>query len=137
MARYAKRTLEKMHALANSSEELKEASEVRRTLDVVLFDNEWLYRGAMEVRQLYEKHVPEDRGQAQYLNAEEAQSKYAVKTNAGAIVVPNGAVWPYRLITRLWEQLSTQYGSRLSIETETHVTEIIYDTDTNPSHPYT
>lgn len=59
-----------------------------------------------------------------------------MRAAAGAIVYPNGAFWPYRLITHIWEQLYTQYQSRLSIETRTPVMEITYDVSTNQTHPY-
>jgi glycine/D-amino acid oxidase-like deaminating enzyme len=74
IARFATRTLEKMHQIADSSEELKEASEVRRTLDVVCFEDEDAFRQARESEELYEQHVSEERGKAQYLSAEEAAS---------------------------------------------------------------
>lgn len=52
------------------------------------------------------------------------------------MVAPAGAFWPYRLITRLWARLYTQHRPRLSIETNTPVTEIGYDPDTDRAHPY-
>lgn len=55
---------------------------------------------------------------------------------AGAMVFPNGAFWPYRLITRVWGQLLTQYESRISVETKTPVTQITYDAGADPQHPY-
>lgn len=54
----------------------------------------------------------------------------------GSIVFNNGAFWPYRLITRIWAQLYTQYRERLSIETNTPVTKVSYDSTTDPKHPY-
>lgn len=74
IARFANRTLETMHQLANSSEELRQASEVRRTLDVLCFEDDEAFRGAQESLSLYEEHVPEERGRAQYLTAQEAES---------------------------------------------------------------
>lgn len=55
---------------------------------------------------------------------------------AGSLVYPNGAFWPYRLITGLWAQLYEQHRSRLSIETKTPVTEITYDAGSNNKYPY-
>lgn len=74
IARYANRTLEKMFALASSSEELKEVSEVRRTLDVVGFMDEAPLRESIESWRFYEEHVPDDRGKFQVLTPEEAES---------------------------------------------------------------
>lgn len=62
--------------------------------------------------------------------------KYNVKAGSDAIVFPNGAFWPYRLITRIWAQLQEQHASRLSIETNTPVTQITYDAAGSETHPY-
>ncbi len=59
-----------------------------------------------------------------------------MRAAAGAIVLPNGAFWPYRLITGLWGQLYAQRRSRLAIETHTPVTQVQYDAGTDPTHPY-
>ncbi|KAH0592628.1 hypothetical protein MHUMG1_09619 [Metarhizium humberi] len=136
IARFANRTLEKMHELGNSSDELKEVSEVRRLHQVLCYEDEEAFREARQSWQLYEEHVPEDRGKAKILSAEEAACKYNVRARAGAIVFNNGALWPYRLITRVWAQLYAKYKSRLSIETNTPVTSITYDPSTNSTHPY-
>ncbi|KAM3449773.1 hypothetical protein MY3296_006647 [Beauveria thailandica] len=135
IARFANRTLEKMHSLANSSDELKEASVVRRTLDVIAFDDDQSFNDEKEGHMLYEEHVKEEAGKTQILTVKELAEKYNVKAKSGAILFPNGAFWPYRLITRLWAQLKEQYASRLSIETSTPVTEIAYD-PSNATHPY-
>ncbi|KAK9446329.1 FAD dependent oxidoreductase [Metarhizium brunneum] len=138
IARYANRTLEKMHQLANSSPELKDASDVRRTLDVVLFRDAASLDAVKESLALYEEHVPENKGKAQFLTADEAEAKYGVRANAfagGAGVFPNGAFWPYRLITRVWGQLLDRHKARVSIETKTPVTEITYDKVADPEHP--
>jgi len=72
IARFANRTLDKMHDLGNSSEDLKEASEVRRLRDVICFQDEESFQDAWESHMLYEEHVPEERGKSQILTAEEA-----------------------------------------------------------------
>ncbi|KAI1613845.1 FAD dependent oxidoreductase [Exophiala viscosa] len=136
IARFANQTLEKMHQIANSSEDLREASEVRRTQDVLCFEDDDAFLQAQESQSLYEEHVPEERNTVQYLTAQEAASKYNVKAAAGAMIIQAGAFWPYRLITRLWAHLYAKHRSRLSIETNTPVTEISYDPATNSTHPY-
>ncbi|TQV98809.1 hypothetical protein V2A60_007493 [Cordyceps javanica] len=135
IARFANRTLEKMHSLANSSDEFREASVVRRTLDVIAFDDDQSFNDEKEGFKLYEECVPEEAGKTQILTTEELATKYNVKAKSGAILFPNGAFWPYRLITRLWAQLKEQNASRLSIETGTPVTEISFD-PSNTTYPY-
>ena len=74
IARFVLRTLEKMHQLGNSSAELREASEVRRTMDVLAFEDEHALRDAKESLDLYEEHVPEEHGKARHLTSQEAAS---------------------------------------------------------------
>ncbi|KAG8411576.1 hypothetical protein J3458_015636 [Metarhizium acridum] len=136
IARYANRTLEKMHQLANSSPEFKDASDIRRTLDVLLFEDEASREAFKESWALYGEHVPEDKGKIQFLTTDEAEAKYDVKAKAGALLYPNGALWPYRLITRVWGQILDQYKARVSVETRTPVTEITYDKASHSAHPY-
>lgn len=72
IARFANRTLEKMHDLGNSSEELKEASEARKLHQVLCYEDEAAFREAQQSWRIYEEHVPEDRGKAKILSTEEA-----------------------------------------------------------------
>lgn len=74
IARFANRTLEKMHELGNSSPQLKEAGEVRRTMDVIAFQDKESFLAAQESIRLYAEHVPEERGKAEVLNAQELDS---------------------------------------------------------------
>lgn len=63
------------------------------------------------------------------------RQKYNVRAKSGAIVFPNGAFWPYRLVTRIWAQLQEKYESQLSIETNTPVTRVAYD-PSDSARPY-
>jgi glycine/D-amino acid oxidase-like deaminating enzyme len=74
IARYANSTLEKMHALGQSSDEFRRVSEVRRLKNVVCFEDEESFQGTLESLQLYEEHVPEDAGKTRILSPSEAAS---------------------------------------------------------------
>lgn len=78
IAKYANRTLDKMHELASSSEETKRLSEVRNLLDVIGFEDEESFDAAVQSWRLYEEHVPEDRGKARILSAQEVESVRSV-----------------------------------------------------------
>ena len=134
IARYAFRTLEKMHALGNSTAELKDASEVRRLRDIVGFGDTATFDSAVASFKKYEELVPDCSLDLEILSAERAGKEWNLKNVAGAVVVNNGAFWPYRLVTRVWAQLLAQFPDQLTIETETPVTAI---TTNNTSHPYT
>ncbi|KAG5791879.1 hypothetical protein H9Q69_009059 [Fusarium xylarioides] len=78
-------------------------------------------------------HVTEQDGLAKAFN---------IKTGHGVIDHPAGAVWPYRLITGIFEFLLVQYHDRLSIETNTPATAIKYtlgtttDGSSTSDYPY-
>lgn len=50
--------------------------------------------------------------------------------------MPGHALWPYRLVTNLFQQLVDRYSHRFSIETRTPVTAIEYDFSADNAHPY-
>lgn len=55
----------------------------------------------------------------------------------GALLLPAGALWPYRLITLIYEALLEKYQDRLSIESYTPILSISHNAhDTHASHPY-
>ncbi|ATY61677.1 FAD dependent oxidoreductase [Cordyceps militaris] len=136
IARFAKRSLDKVHELANASPERKERSQVRPLRDVVCFSDPGDFAEAKRSWRLYEEHIPEDRGKTEFLSPAEAAQKYNVRATAGALTFPNGAGWPYRLITDVWSQLYEQYQSRFSIETKTPVENITYEAS-DAVYPYT
>ena len=133
VARFANRTLDKMHELGNSTPEYKTASEVRRLRDVVCFRDDEGYAEAKESWDMYEVDVPEDKGTAEFFTANEAEEKFNVRAPSGAIVYPNGAFWPYRLVTAVWATLLQ--SKRLSVETNTPVTAVAYD-PSDAQRPY-
>ena len=74
IAKFAIGTLEKMHGLANETQELKEASQVRRLLDVTAFETSEDFNDAVESCRQYEEHVAEDEGNIEVLSPEDAAS---------------------------------------------------------------
>jgi glycine/D-amino acid oxidase-like deaminating enzyme len=55
---------------------------------------------------------------------------------AGAALFSAAALWPYRFVMKVLEQLKTKYASRLSIEANTPVTNIQFNPEGSQSHPY-
>lgn len=53
---------------------------------------------------------------------------------AGLSVERNGAIWPYRMVTSLFQHLLSTYPSRLSIDTQTPALSITYTASS--THPY-
>jgi glycine/D-amino acid oxidase-like deaminating enzyme len=74
IARFFTRTLDKMHQMGNSSDELKDASEVRRLRGVLGFWNAEAFERAKISFKLYEQSVPDSEPKIEVLSAEEALS---------------------------------------------------------------
>jgi glycine/D-amino acid oxidase-like deaminating enzyme len=74
IGRFANRTLDKMHDLGNSSEEFKEASEVRRLRGVIGFQDQESFQHAQESFKLYDQLVPEGKAHIEVLTPQEALS---------------------------------------------------------------
>lgn len=55
----------------------------------------------------------------------------------GGVLHPAGTIWPYRLVTKLFEVLTRQFTSRLAIETGTPVAAVSFDPTTDEKYPYT
>lgn len=60
--------------------------------------------------------------------------QFGVSEGVGGILHSAGTVWPYRLITRIFEKLLQNHSQRFSIDTETPVTAISHEGTT--SRPY-
>lgn len=55
----------------------------------------------------------------------------------GGVLHPAGTIWPYRLVTRLFEILTKKSPCRLAIETGTPVAAVSFDPTTDEKYPYT
>lgn len=52
------------------------------------------------------------------------------------LTCPNGAFWPYRLITSIWNKLYESNAGRLFIETNTPVQAVTYEPASSAEYPY-
>lgn len=62
--------------------------------------------------------------------------RWNIKGASGAVEHDAGAISPYRLLTGIYQRLLAQYADRLSIETNTPVTQVKYLGDTDSDYPY-
>lgn len=65
------------------------------------------------------------------------QQEHGIHGVAGAVLHPAGTIWPYRVVTSVFYDLLTRYPSRLSIETNSPVTEVTYTQSVDSKYPYT
>ncbi|OLN86622.1 putative oxidoreductase OrdL 1 [Colletotrichum chlorophyti] len=118
LTRFLLRTAEAV--LEVGGEEGREAAECRvvETVDFFL-DQEGFEKVTKEVED-FKKWVPEFKIRA--LGAEDARREFGVGAHVvGALAYEAGALWPYRLVARLWRELLDDHGERLSLETGTGV----------------
>lgn len=62
--------------------------------------------------------------------------RWNIKDASGAVEHNAGAIWPYRLLTNLYERLLQQHPDRLSIEANTPVLHVRFAPEEDASHPY-
>jgi glycine/D-amino acid oxidase-like deaminating enzyme len=124
-----------MHQLGNDAGR-KELSVVRRLRDVVGFGDVESFQACLDSTTEFEKEVAECSVHPVVVSAEEARDKYNLKGVVGAMLYDCGAFWPYRLITKLWEEMVDQFKQRLSIETRTPVIAVDCDEKADSGFPY-
>ncbi|CAL3969324.1 unnamed protein product [Diplocarpon coronariae] len=125
VAKFTLLNVEKMYEIAKEIEE----SEVRLVDGVTgYFDAEAL-RHSRRSLAAFETDAPEFKGRHKTLDATELQEQYGFHGTCGGIAGPAGALWPYRLVTRLYSLLVPQYSGRFSIETSTPAMDVIFDKD--------
>ncbi|OAL18771.1 hypothetical protein AYO20_11705 [Fonsecaea nubica] len=138
VARMALHTLEEMHKLANSyDEDLKKEANARRVTKRIVYMDEASWNRVLGAVDLYETHLPEEKGSFRYVPKEQVESEWNVKGGFGGYQFPAGVCWPYRLVTGVFKRLCDLYPGRINIETHTPATTILYDAETDPKYPYT
>ncbi|KAL3447780.1 FAD dependent oxidoreductase [Aspergillus insuetus] len=134
------KTLQAMRDVARefSSEYYPDAQdpEVTEVVKVRAFMNEESFRGVQDgVRELEADH-PDLRGIYTVIHADTCQKDHGIHGAVGGVMHSAGSVWPYRMVTNLFDALLAQNASRLAIETNTPVTRVTYEPFTDPKHPY-
>ncbi|PBP21358.1 hypothetical protein BUE80_DR007804 [Diplocarpon rosae] len=125
IAKFTLLNAEKMYEIAKDIEE----SEARLVDGVTgYFDAEALQHSRRSL-EAFETDAPEFRDKYKTLDATELQKQYGFHRTCGGIVGPAGALWPYRLVTRLYSMLVSQYSYRFAIETSTPATDVSFDDD--------
>ncbi|CEI61366.1 hypothetical protein FVEN_g5920 [Fusarium venenatum] len=83
----------------------------------------------------FQRNVPECEGYHRIVDADEVPERWNIQGASGAIEHDAGAIWPYRLLTGIYQRLLAQFPNRLAIETHTPVTEVEFLG--NAGYPYT
>lgn len=164
VARMALHTLEEMHRLAASYDDgLRREANARRVTKRIVYMDEASWGRVQAAVDLYETHVPEEKGSFQYVPKEQVESvgdlsfpcpssrscrasltsltdtsnqEWNVSGGFGGYQFPAGVCWPYRLVTGVFKRLCDQYPGRINVETQTPATTILYDAEADPKYPY-
>ncbi|KAM7206406.1 FAD dependent oxidoreductase domain containing protein [Naviculisporaceae sp. PSN 640] len=131
LARFQLRHLETFVDLCKA--EGIDVAECREVETVDFFLDDESYKSAVEEVNEVNIWVPEFK--ISRWTAEEAQEKFHANSQVkGAIAYKAGALWPYRLITAVWNTLLDEFPDSVFIETSTAVNEI--QTDGSSDYPY-
>ncbi|KAK7521367.1 FAD dependent oxidoreductase-domain-containing protein [Phyllosticta citriasiana] len=110
-----------------------DVAECREVETVDLFMDENLFKKAQKQVEDCRHIVPEV--PLKIWREEKAKENFHVGDHVcGAISYKSGALWPYRFVTSIWNDLTKRFPSTLSIETDTPVESI--DVDEANSHPF-
>ncbi|KAH8172547.1 FAD dependent oxidoreductase domain-containing protein [Sarocladium implicatum] len=137
MARFSIRNIMTLIETINElDDELKEACEIRQLQKVMVAQDEETWRAATASVEAFREAHPEHVTMHRFKAEDEVLETRNVKTACGAIESLAGAVWPYRLITGIFERLLEDHHDRLAIETNTPVTGIVHHTSQSSSSTY-
>ncbi|KAF2649444.1 FAD dependent oxidoreductase [Lophiostoma macrostomum CBS 122681] len=116
--------------------DVQEQSQVREVVKVMAALDEGLWKDAVASLKAFQAAVPEYKSYHTIVEADEVERRWNVRGAAGAIEHAAGAVWPYRLLTGIFERMQEAHSERLSIETNTPVLKVDWDANSK-DYPYT
>ncbi|KAF7622968.1 hypothetical protein AFLA_010284 [Aspergillus flavus NRRL3357] len=129
------KTLEALRRIA-AQLALVQDPEVTDVVKIRSFKDEESFRRVQGGIEALEADHPSLRGLYTVLDPEACRKEHGVHGVAGAVLHSSGTVWPYRVVTNTFDDLLSRYPSRLSIETNTPVTEVVYGPSADSKHPY-
>ncbi|KAF0324977.1 FAD dependent oxidoreductase superfamily protein [Colletotrichum asianum] len=125
MARFSLMNIERvMDMVRHMGPEIRTESEIRDLIKVMVPETEFAWLESLSSLEEFREAFPKHRYLHKVFEQKELVKEWNVKVGFGTIVHKAGAIWPYRLITGIFESLLGQYPNRLSIETNTPVTVI-------------
>ncbi|KAF4869310.1 Gamma-glutamylputrescine oxidoreductase [Colletotrichum siamense] len=125
MARFSLMNIERvMDMVRHMGPDIQTESEIRDLVKVMVPETEFAWLESLSSLEEFREAFPEHRYLHKVFEQKELVKEWNVKVGFGTIVHKAGAIWPYRLITGIFESLLGQYPNRLSIETNTPVTAI-------------
>ncbi|KAI8671855.1 hypothetical protein NCS57_00661900 [Fusarium keratoplasticum] len=115
--------------------ELQAASEIRKVSKVMVSGDKETWEVSRKSLDAFRDAIPEHRA-LHGVTEKEDLAELNIKNGFGVIQHQVGALWPYRLITGIFERLLAQHPGRLSIETNTPATNVKFLPESESEYPY-
>ncbi|RBR16496.1 uncharacterized protein FIESC28_06905 [Fusarium coffeatum] len=116
--------------------EVQEDCQIRDVRKVMAVGDDETWAAARSSVLAFQKNVPECSTYHRIVDADEVPERWNIKGASGAVEHDAGAIWPYRLLTGIYERLLAQHPDRLAIETHTPVIRIKLQDHIDPDYPY-
>ncbi|KAK7415671.1 hypothetical protein QQX98_005703 [Neonectria punicea] len=125
-----------MDMVREMDQSLQTECQIRDVLKVMAVGDDETWATAKRSVLEFQKAVPEYSNYHRIIEKEGVPERWNIKNSSGAVEHNAGAIWPYRLLTAIYEQLLAKYPNRLAIETNTPVTRIKHLPENNAEYPY-
>ncbi|KAF5667743.1 FAD dependent oxidoreductase superfamily [Fusarium denticulatum] len=103
---------------------LQEECQIRVVLKVMAVGDDETWASAKSSVLGFQDKVPEYSAYHSIIERDQVPERWNIKNASGAVEHEAGAIWPYRLLTGIYQRLLDKYSDRLSIETNTPVTRV-------------
>ncbi|KAJ3548426.1 hypothetical protein NM208_g1021 [Fusarium decemcellulare] len=125
-----------MNMVKNMDKEIQDQCEIRNVRKVMAVGDDETWAAARSSVLDFQREVPEYSAYHRIVNKDDVPERWNIKDASGAVEHDAGAIWPYRLLTGIYERLLAEYPSRLAIEANTPVTQVQFSPTTDPQYPY-
>ncbi|KAL5607014.1 hypothetical protein FOBRF1_007511 [Fusarium oxysporum] len=103
---------------------LQEECQIRDVLKVMAVGDDETWASAKSSVLGFQDKVPEHSAYHRIIERDQVPERWNIKNASGAVEHEAGAIWPYRLLTGIYQRLLDKYSDRLNIETNTPVTRV-------------
>ncbi|KAL1848450.1 hypothetical protein Plec18170_008048 [Paecilomyces lecythidis] len=129
--------MENLDRLRVVASEISADAELTNLVKLRCFKDAKSFQAVKEGVAALEVDHPSFKGIYEILSSERCEKEHGVFGIVGGVLHPAGTIWPYRMITKVFEVLSNRYPSRLAIETNTPVTSVNFEPTVDTEYPYT
>ncbi|KAH8685041.1 FAD dependent oxidoreductase-domain-containing protein [Ilyonectria robusta] len=125
-----------MKMVREMDQELQTECQIRDVIKVMAVGDDETWGPAKASVLDFQKAVPEHSSYHRIIEKDKVPEMWNIKDASGAVEHEAGAIWPYRLLTGVYERLLKKYPARLAIEANTPATQVKYLPAENTDYPY-